>query len=60
MRIPEILTKPWESIAINFIIGLLLLRDLITRVAYTNAIIIIYKITKYTIIRPTLANLTTE
>jgi hypothetical protein len=40
--------------------GLLLLRDLITGVTYTNAIIIVCKMTKYMIIRPTLVNLTTK
>jgi hypothetical protein len=60
MRIPEIPTKPWESIAVDFIMGLPPLKDPITGIVYTSAIIIMCKITKYMIIILTLANLTAE
>jgi hypothetical protein len=60
MRIPEIPTKPWESIAVDFIMGLPPLKDLITRIVYTSAIIIVCKMMKYTIIILMPANLTTE
>jgi hypothetical protein len=58
--IPKIPIKPWESITIDFIMGLLLSKDLITGIVYTNMIIIICKITKYMIIRLTPATLTAE
>ena len=47
LKSPKILTKFWKSIALNFVIKLLLFKKLLIRIEYDSILIIIYKFTKY-------------
>ena len=58
MKIPETPTKAWQHITIDFIQGLPESRDPISGIAYTNAIVIVDKLTKYVIMKPVPKNLT--
>jgi hypothetical protein len=46
----DILKTPWTSIVLDFVIKLLLSRDLITRIKYNSILVIIDRLTKYTYI----------
>jgi hypothetical protein len=50
MQSPDILRILWTSIALDFVIKLLLSRDLIIGVEYDFILVIIDKLTKYTYI----------
>ena len=45
-----ILLNSWKSVALDFVVKLLLLKDLLTRVEYDSILIIIDRLTKYTYI----------
>lgn len=60
MQLPETPKKPWENITVDFIQGLPESKDPITGIRYTDAIVIVDRLTKYVIIRPTPKNLTAE
>jgi hypothetical protein len=47
---PDILRTPWTSIILDFVVKLLLLQDLITRIKYDFILVITDKLTKYTYI----------
>jgi hypothetical protein len=47
MQSPDILKTPWISIVLDFIIKLLLSRDLITRIKYDFILVVIDRLTKY-------------
>jgi hypothetical protein len=47
MQSPDIPRTPWTSIVLDFVVKLLLLRDLITRVEYDSILVITDKLTKY-------------
>jgi hypothetical protein len=46
----DILKTPWTSIVLDFVIKLLLLQDLITKIEYNFILVIINRLTKYTYI----------
>jgi hypothetical protein len=50
IQILDILKTPWISIVLDFVVKLLLSRDLITGVEYNSILVIINKLTKYTYI----------
>jgi hypothetical protein len=50
IQILDILKTPWISIVLDFVIKLLLSRDLITRIKYDFILVIIDRLTKYTYI----------
>jgi hypothetical protein len=60
MQLPNIPEKPWESITVDFIQGLPESKDPITGIRYTDAIVIVDRLTKYVIMRPTPKELTAE
>jgi hypothetical protein len=60
MQLPETPQTPWENITVDFIQGLPESKDPITGLRYTEAIVIVDRLTKYVIIRPTPKNLTAE
>jgi hypothetical protein len=43
----DILKTPWTSIILDFVIKLLLSRDLITRIKYNSILVVTDKLTKY-------------
>jgi hypothetical protein len=45
---PDIPKTPWTSIILDFVIKLLLLQDLITRIKYDFILVITDRLTKYT------------
>jgi hypothetical protein len=47
MQSPDIPKTSWTSIVLDFIIKLLLLRDLITRIKYDSILVITDRLTKY-------------
>jgi hypothetical protein len=47
MQLPDILKIPWTLIILDFVIKLLLSRDLIIGIEYDSILIIIDKLTKY-------------
>jgi hypothetical protein len=50
MQSPDILKIPWTSIVLDFVIKLLLLRDLIIRIEYDSILVITDRLIKYTYI----------
>jgi hypothetical protein len=50
MQSLDIPKTPWTSIVLDFVIKLLLLQDLITRIKYDSILIVINRLTKYTYI----------
>ena len=48
----ELLTKPWTNILIDFVTGLLLLKDPATGLAYNAIMVIVDYFTKYAIMLP--------
>jgi hypothetical protein len=47
---PDMPRTPWTSIALDFVVKLLLLRDLITGIKYDFILVVTDKLTKYTYI----------
>jgi hypothetical protein len=47
MQSLDILKTPWTSIVLDFVVKLLLSRDLITGIEYDSILVIIDKLTKY-------------
>jgi hypothetical protein len=60
MTLPEIPRKPWESITVDFLQNLPESKDPITGLRYTEAIVIVDRLTKYVIIKATPKDLTAE
>jgi hypothetical protein len=50
IQIPDIPKTPWTLIALDFVVKLLLSRDLITGVEYNSILVITDRLTKYTYI----------
>jgi hypothetical protein len=50
IQLLDILKTPWTSIILDFVIKLLLSRNLITRIEYDFILVIINRLTKYTYI----------
>jgi hypothetical protein len=50
MQLLDILKTSWTSIVLDFVVKLLLLRDLITRIKYDFILVIMDRLTKYTYI----------
>jgi hypothetical protein len=47
MQLLDIPKTPWTLIVLDFVVKLLLLRDLITRIKYDSILVIIDRLTKY-------------
>ena len=60
IQLLNILKELWENLIVDFIQGLLELKDLITGLWYTEIIVIIDRLTKYVIIKPMPKDLTAE
>jgi hypothetical protein len=60
MQLPETPDAPWKSITVDFIQGLPESKDPITGLRYTEAIVIVDRLTKYVIIRPVPKDMTAE
>jgi hypothetical protein len=60
MNIMDTPTQAWESITVDFIQGLPQSKDPVTGIIYTDAIIIVDRLTKYIILSPTLKDMTAE
>jgi hypothetical protein len=58
MQLIELLEKPWTNILIDFVTGLLLLRDPATGLAYNAILVIVDYFTKYTLFIPFRKNYT--
>lgn len=60
MNVPRTPTKAWEIITVDFMQGLPESKDPITGIRYTDAIVIVDKLTKYVIIKPTRKDMTAQ
>ena len=47
MKSPTTLPKPWKSVVLDFVVKLLLSKDLLTRVEYDSILVITDRLTKY-------------
>ena len=60
MQLPNIPKEPWENLTVDFVQGLPESKDPITGLRYTEIIVIVDRLTKYVIMKPTPKDLTAE
>ena len=60
IKLPETLPRPWKLIALDFVVALLLSKDLIIGLEYDSICVVIDRFTKYAYLVPVLGTIDTN